>query len=85
MYYGYIVEGTDGLVLQELPAKYCRSRYSIGNQPAIEFDMRFFDEKFRDVQYRMRVLSMFPKEFAKGYVLYKQGKLPSDFFGDVGI
>ena len=85
VYYGYIVEGTDGLVLQELPAKYCRSRYSIGNQPAIEFDMRFFDEKFRDVQYRMRVLSMFPKEFAKGYVLYKQGKLPSDFFGDVGI
>ena len=83
-YYGYIVEGASGLVLQELPAKYCRSRYSIGNQPAIEFNMKFFDDAFRDVQYRLRVLSMFPKEFSKGYMLYKQGKLPSDFFGDVG-
>ena len=41
--------------------------------------MRFFDEQFADVGYRMRVLKMFPAEFAKGYVLYKQGKLQPDF------
>lgn len=83
-YYAYIVEGAEGLILQELPIKYCRSRFSVGNQPAIEFNMRFFDEKFADINYRMRVLKMFPAEFAKGYVLYKQGKLQPDFQGDAG-
>ena len=83
-YYGYIVDGTEGLILQELPIKYCRSRYSVGNQPAVEFDMKFFDEKFTDINYRMRIIKMFPSEFAKGYMLYKQGKLPPDFQGDVG-
>ena len=82
VYYGYVTEGTDSIVLQQLPVKYCRSRYFIGNTPAVEFDMRFFDEKFPDLNYRMRVLKMFPKEFAKGYVLYKQNKLKSDYIGD---
>jgi hypothetical protein len=40
--------------------------------------MRFFDDKFPDVNYRMRVLKLFPAEFAKGYMLYRQGKLQSD-------
>lgn len=74
-YYGYIVEMNNGMMLQELPTSYCRSRYFVGNKPAIEFNMRFFDEKFSDVSYRMKVLKMFPEEFAKGYVLYKQSKL----------
>jgi hypothetical protein len=38
--------------------------------------MKFFDDNFKDVGYRMRVIKMFPDEFAKGYVLFKQGKLP---------
>ena len=83
-YYAYIAEGKDGLVLQDLPINYCRSRFSIGNQPAVEFNMRFFDDNFADINYRMRVLKMFPAEFAKGYMLYKQGKLQPDFRGDVG-
>ena len=77
-YYGYIVEGKNSLLLQELPIDYCRSRYTIEGFPAIEFNMRFFDEKFPDANYRARVLKMFPKEFAKGYILYKQGKLVPD-------
>ena len=44
--------------------------------------MAFFDEKFHDVGYRMKVLKMFPDEFAKGYMLYKQNKLPPEFMGD---
>lgn len=40
--------------------------------------MSFFDDKFHDVAYRMKVLKMFPDEFAKGYALYKQGKLADD-------
>ena len=81
-YYGYLVPTSTGVVLQELPIKYCRTRYSVGNNPAIEFNMRFFDDKFPDVNYKMRVLKMFPEEFAKGYILYKQNKLQPDFQGD---
>ena len=77
-YYGYITDAKDGLVLQQLPVNYCRSRYNVGNTPAVEFNMRFFDEKFPDMNYRLRVLKMFPEEFSKGYVLYKQQKLKAD-------
>ena len=77
-YYGYISPSKDGLVLQQLPINYCRTRFNIGDMPVIEFDMRFFDENFRDVNYRMKILRMFPKEFQKGYILYKQGKLEPD-------
>lgn len=73
-YYGYIVDSKDGLILQQLPIEYCRSRYYVGTNPAIEFNMRFFDT-IPNVAYRMKVLKMFPEEFAKGYMLYKQGKL----------
>lgn len=81
-YYGYLVPSNESIILQELPVRYCRSRYFIGNTPAIEFDMRFFDDNFSDINYRMRVLKMFPDEFAKGYVLYKQGKLKPDTVED---
>ena len=77
-YYGYLIESGSGLMLQELPASYCRSRFFVGNKPAIEFNMRFFDEKFSDVAYRMKVIKMFPEEFARGYILYKQGKLVAE-------
>ena len=82
-YYGYIVPSSDKIMLQELPAGYCRSRYKInGTTPAIEFNMKFFDDCFRDIGYRLRVLKMFPDEFSKAYMLYKQGKLQPDYPGD---
>ena len=76
-YYGYIVPSNDHLILQDLPVNFCRSRYSVDNMPVIEFNMKFFDT-FRDINYRMKVLKLFPDEFAKGYMLYKQGKLKSE-------
>lgn len=76
-YYGYIVPSSESIILQQLPIEYCRSRYNVGVRPAIEFNMKFFDT-FSDITYRMKVLELFPDEFKKGYVLYKQGKLPSD-------
>jgi hypothetical protein len=36
--------------------------------------MKFFDT-IPNVGYRMKVLNLFPEEFAKGYMLYKKGKL----------
>ena len=81
-YYGYIVYGQKGMVMQQLPIKYCRSRYFVNNLPAIEFNMRFFDNTFRDPNYRSRVIKLFPPEFAKGYVLAHQEKLKPDYNGD---
>ena len=81
-YYGYKVPTATGIVLQELPADYCRVRFKRGNKPVIEFNMKFFDENFRDMEQRVKILKMFPKEFSKGYVLYRQGKLPPLFQGD---
>ena len=82
-YYGYLVNNSKGIVLQELPNAYCRSRYTVGGNPAIEFNMRFFDT-FTDISYRMKVLNLFPDEFKKGYLLYKKGKLQQDDFTTIG-
>lgn len=81
-YYGYLSDSTNGIFLQELPVKYCRSRFNKDGFPTVEFNMKYFDDQFSDVQYRLRVISSFPKEFSKGYVLYRQGKLKPDFAGD---
>lgn len=81
-YYGYKVKQADKIVLQELPADYCRNRYNHGNKPVVEFNMKFFDDNFRDTTQRLKVLKLFPDEFSKGYMLYKQGKLPPEFMGD---
>ena len=81
-YYGYLVPQADRMVVQELPPNYCRSRFSVNGRPAIEFNMKFFDDYFRDTTQRMKVINLFPKEFKRGYVLYKEGKLKPDFAGD---
>ena len=80
-YYGYVIPTQDSIVLQDLPVKYCRSRYSVAGSPVVEFDMRFFDT-FRDTNYRLKVLNLFPDDFKKGYMLYKQGKLTPDYASD---
>lgn len=73
-YYGYIIDDPNSLIIQQLPIEYCRTRYSVGNKPAVEFNMKFFDT-ISNSAYRQKVLSLFPTEFQKGYVLYRQGKL----------
>ena len=77
-YYGYIIDTPKGAQLQELPYEYCRSIYSVGGAPVVEFNMAFFDEQFKDDAYRAKVLKLFPDEFAKGYALYKQNKLVAE-------
>ena len=81
-YYGLMVEQKDAVYLQELPVNYCRSRYELNGLPAIEFNMKFFDDSFRDAAYRLRVLKLFPKEIQKAYIAYKNGTLPKDYAGD---
>lgn len=81
-YYGYIIHDTDTAQIQELPPKYCRARYKVRGRPAVEFNMRFFDEQYKNVEQRLRVLKLFPKDFQKGYIAYKEGELVPDFPGD---
>lgn len=81
-YYGYILKANTHLSIQELPIEYCRTRYMRNSIPVVEFNMRYFDDKFTDVQYRLRVLKAFPEEFSKAYVMYKNGKLKPDYSGD---
>ena len=82
VYYGTIVDFDDKFGVQQLPARYCRSRYFSGTSPVVELNMQFFDSYFPNAQYRVKVLQMFPKEIQKAYVLFKQGKLPGDYPGD---
>ena len=81
-YYGYKIDSKDQIILQDLPAKYCRSKYFIGDRPAVEFNMKFFDDNFRDTAYRNKILTIFPKEFAVGYEMYKNGLLPAEVSGE---
>lgn len=81
-YYGYLVPTTKRITVQELPVNYCRSRFIVNGRPAIEFNMRYFDLAFKDTTQRVKMLNLFPAEFKKGYILYKEGKLPPQFAGD---
>ena len=81
-YYGYLISQGDRVIVQELASNYCRSRFSVNGRPAVEFNMKWFDEKFKDVNQKMKILKMFPDEFRKGYRLYKEGKLEPQFAGD---
>lgn len=83
-YYGYLIAQNGKVVVQQLPPNYCRSRFEVNNRPAVEFDMRFFDNFYTDTEERNRVLDLFPKEFKKGYRAYKQGKIPKQSSTDSG-
>lgn len=81
-YYGYKIFTKDSFSIQELPMEYCRSRYVKQKNPVIEFNMKYFKDKFRDDTYRKKVLEIFGKEFQKGWKLYCAGKLVPDYQGD---
>lgn len=81
VYYGYLIEGEDHFSIQQLPSSYCRSRFNAGSEPAVELNLKYFDTCFRDVQYRLKVLSMFPKEIQKAYVQFKSDKLVEEYPG----
>ena len=81
-YYGYRIESKEKIILQDLPVEYCRSKYFINGKPTVEFNMKFFDDKFRDSGYRQKILDIFPPDFNKGYRLYKSGQLPPEQPGE---
>ena len=81
-YYGYIITKNGTVIVQQLPPRYCRSRFIINGRPAVEFNMAYFDDFFSNTQQRNQILKIFPPEFEKGYKLFKQGKLKPTYPGD---
>lgn len=81
-YYGILVPNDNYIAVQELPQQYCRSRFGSNGLPTVELNMKYFDDTFQDIQYRLKILQTFPKDVLKGYMLYKQGKLKPEFQGD---
>ena len=81
-YYGYLIPKANRMSVQQLHPKYCRSRFKVDNRPAVEFNMKYFDDFFQDDVQKSRILNLFPEQFKKGYRLYKQNKLVPAFPGD---
>lgn len=81
-YYGVAIQTDNGFTFQELPIAYCRSRFNQNGFPTVEFNMKYFDDQFKDTAYRMRILKTFPKDFQRGYILYKEKKLKPEYSGD---
>lgn len=78
VYYGYERELPDGtLFMQELPAKYCRSKYIINGVYAVEFDFKFFDT-FRKAEDKLNVFNSMPEEFLTLYNEYKANSSGTD-------
>lgn len=78
-FYGYLMDGTDRMLIQELPLRYCRSRFNHLGKPAVEFNLVYFDVEFKDELARKQVLDMFPPEFKKAYKLYKKKQIKPIF------
>lgn len=82
VYYGAVIDFGENFGVQQLPPKYCRCRYYSGTSPVVELNLQFFDSYFPNARYRVKILSAFPKDIQKAYILYKQGKLEGDYPGD---
>ncbi len=81
-YYGYLIPQGSKVNIQQLPVKYCRTRFKINNRPVVEFNMKYFNDMFSDPAQRLQILNLFPKQFKQGYKLYQQHKLPPTYVGD---
>ena len=80
VFYGYLVvdTGSTASAMLELPADYCRSQFNVNGLPAVEFNLAYFDDQFRNEDLRDRVLDSYPKEFRQNYDLFKSGEIAID-------
>jgi hypothetical protein len=72
IYFGYERNQNDKVVLQQLPYEYCRSKFKINENHAVEFNLKFFDQ-YKDTEQKIEIFSAFPDEFFEGYLEYKKG------------
>ena len=79
-YYG-IIQGVDkkGIVLLDLPATYCTSRFKdFEGNDIIEFDVHYFDTIY-DEEEKRGALKVYPKEVTNWYRRWKKGKVKSSW------
>jgi hypothetical protein len=72
IYFGYERNQNDKVVLQQLPYEYCRSKFKINENHAVEFNLKFFDQ-YKDTEQKIEIFSAFPEEFFEEYLKYKKG------------
>lgn len=78
VFYGYERQMDDDITLQQLPPKFCRSKYKINGNHAIEFNLKFFD-MYRDTDLKIEMFTLFPDEFFDLYVDYKNGRTKDEW------
>lgn len=62
--------------IQFLPQQYCRTTKKYGNRDIVDFNVKFFDEKFRDANDRMVALQTMPQVLSEAYLNYKSQPTP---------
>lgn len=75
VFYGYLRQNGEVGVIQDLPARYCRSLYKVNGRPCVQFNVRYFDIQYKDNDIRKIVLKSMPEEIVTGYIAYKNGDL----------
>ena len=77
IYYGVLQEYGNKVVIQDLPAEYCRTRLKdFNNLCILEFNITYFMTKYEDERIREAALLNFPPAIQKGWKDYKANKLP---------
>lgn len=84
-FYGYLRETENSCTWQKLPAGYCRSIKTVDNVDVIEFNLRYFDQKFTDEEKKLLILKQYPIEIRKGYNKYKSGSIVASNDGKVWL
>lgn len=79
-YYGIITKlDKKDFSVMGLPAAHCQARYKTPDgQYLLEFNLKYFDT-IDDEEARKRAINLFPKEVARAYRKYKNGKLKSEW------
>lgn len=85
-YYGYLADDVnDKLVIHDLPIDYCRSRFYHRGRPAVEFNIKFFEDVSRNKEVREQIAALFPKEIQAAYKKVLSGALKSEEAGKKDI
>lgn len=74
VFYGYFRKNESTAVIQELPTDYCRSEFTINGFPAVEFNIRYFDEKLKHPDTKLAVIRTYPQEIQNAYIEWQQNR-----------
>jgi len=62
IYNGILQESNGKVIIQDLPLDFCRTRYKdFNNLNILEFNLTYFDRRFKDEKERNAVIASFPE------------------------